>query len=255
MHFSVMDKFWWAAGFLPTAALVVVLLVRGRWRQFPVLTAWFAFLAIRTITLFVLYNAHWFHGYRQVYIACLWVDFALQLGVALEIARIVLRPTGTWVQDARARFAIAGVAGAIVAGLLAWWVSPPASTVTMVWRIRGNLFTSLVICELFVVMSLTANRLGLGWRNHVMAVGQGLTVWTSVMVVTTALQSLLGTQHLYADLDYVTYLAYFGATLWIVVQLWIPEPERQPISADLQDYILALHRRVEYDLRRLDAPR
>ena len=255
MHLSAAAKFWWAAGFLSTAALVAVLLVRRRWRQFPLLTAWFVFLAARTITLFLLYNAHWTHAYREIYLGGLWVDFGLQLGVAVEIARIVLRPTGTWVQDARARFVIAGVAGAVVAGLLAWWVSPPASTVSWVWRIRGNLFTSLVICELFVVMSLTANRLGLGWRNHVMAVGQGLTAWTSVMVVTTALQSLLGTQRLYADLDYVRDLAYLGATLWIAAQLWVPEPERQPISAELQEYILALHRRVEYDLRRLDAPR
>jgi hypothetical protein len=88
-----------------------------------------------------------------------------------------------------------------------------------------------------------------------MAVGQGLTAWTGVMVVTTALQSFLGRQRFYADLDYVRDLAYFSATIWIAVQLWIPEPERQPISADLQEYILALHRRVEYDLRRLDAPR
>ena len=219
------------------------------------LTLWFAFVAGRTIVLFLLYSAHWAHAYRQVYLACLWLDFGLQLGVAVEIARILLRPTGTWVQDAKTRFAIAGIAGALIAGLLAWWVSPPESTVTRVWMDRGNLFTSLVICELFVVMSLTANRLGLGWRNHVMAVGQGLTGWTSIMVVTTALQSLLGNQHFYADLDYVRDLAYFGAALWMAAQLWIPEPERQPISADLQEYILALHRRVEYDLRRLDAPR
>ncbi len=255
MHLSALDKFWWAAGFLSTAALVIVLLVRGRWREFPVLTVWFAFLTARTITLFVLYNAHWVHAYRELYLGGLWLDFALQLGVAVEIARIVLRPTGTWVLDARVRFAVAGIAGAVVAGLLAWWVSPPASTVTWIWRIRGNLFTSLVICELFVAMTLTANRLGLGWRNHVMAVGQGLTAWTGVMVVTTALQSFLGRQRFYADLDYVRDLAYFSATIWIAVQLWIPEPERQPISADLQEYILALHRRVEYDLRRLDAPR
>lgn len=87
-----------------------------------------------------------------------------------------------------------------------------------------------------------------------MAVGQGLTAWTSVMVVTTALQSFLGTGHLYADLDDIRGWAYLGATLWMAVQLWMPEPERQPIAPDLHEYILALHRRVEYDLQRLDAP-
>lgn len=254
MHVSAADKFLWAAGFLGTAALLAVLLIRGRWRQFPVLTVWFAFLTVRTITLFLLYNAHRAHAYKLEYLVALVIDFGLQLGVAVEIARIVLRPTGTWVQDARARFVVAGIAGAVVAGLLAWWVSPPALRVDLAWRIRANLFTSLVICELFVVMSLTANRLGLGWRNHVMAVGQGLTVWTSIMVVTTALQSFLGTRHLYADLDDIRGWAYCGATLWIAVQLWIEEPARQPIAPDLHEYILALHRRVEYDLQRLDAP-
>ena len=255
MHVSAAANFWWAACFVSTVAVFGVLVGRGRRREFPVLTMWLGFVALRTILLFLLHRAHWAHGYSEVYYTSLWLEFGLQLGVAVEMARILLRPTGTWVQDARARFAIAGVAGAVVAGLLAWWVSPPELTVARVWMDRGNLFTSLVICELFVAMSFTANRLGLGWRNHVMAVGQGLTAWTSIMVVTTALQSLLGNQRFYADLDYVRDFAYFGATLWIAMQLWISDPERQPISEALQDYILALHRRVEYDLRSLDAPR
>ncbi len=253
MHLSDLDKVLWAAGFFPTAALVAVLILRGRWRQFPVLTCWLAFQVARTVALFSLYLHGALHGYARVYLTGLWVDFALQLGVVIEIARIVLRPTGTWVHDAKAWFAAAGLAGAVAAALVAWWVSPPARTVLWAWRIRGNLFTSLVICELFVVMSLTANRLGLGWRNHVMAVGQGLTAWTSVMVVTTALQSFWGTQRLFSTLDHVREFAYTGATIWMIVQLWIPEPERQPIAPELQTYILALHRQVEYDLRRLDA--
>lgn len=253
MHLSGLDKFLWAAGFIPAVLLVVVLVVRGRWRQFPVLTAWMAFQVVRTVLLFWLYEHGAFHWYARVYLGGLWVDFALQLGVAIEIARIVLRPTGTWVHDAKAWFAAVGLAGAVTAALLAWWVSPPAPTAMLAWRIRGNLFTSLVICELFVAMSFTANRLGLGWRNHVMAVGQGLTAWTGVMVVTTALQSFFGTQRLFVTLDHVREFAYTAATLWMIVQLWIPEPQRQPIDPGLHSYILALHRQVEYDLQRLDA--
>ena len=128
MHLSVLDKFWWAAGFLSTVALLLVLLGRGRWRQFPLLTTWFAFMAARTVILFVLWDVHWFHAYRVAWYVGLWLDFGLQLGVAVEIARIVLRPTGTWVQDARARWGVAGVAGAVGAGRLAGLVAPPVST-------------------------------------------------------------------------------------------------------------------------------
>lgn len=252
MHFPGLDILSWAVGWFLDLALLFVLFRRGRWRQFPVLTCWIAFMSARTVLLFLFY----FHGatywYTLVYTRGIWVEFALQLGVVVEIASIVLRPTGTWVRDARGYFLAMGLAGVAMAALFAWWVSPPGQSVRRAWEIRGNLFTSLVICELFVVMSLTANRLGLGWRNHVMAVGQTLTAWSAIMVIKTAVESFFGTQSFYNQFERVRYLTYTGAFCWLLVQLWRQEPERQPISPDLQQYILALHRRVEYDLQRFD---
>jgi hypothetical protein len=253
MHFSLVDKLPWAVALLVDLALLFVLVSRNRWRQFPIFTTWFAFMVVRSLLLFVSYVDGSRYWYTRIYQIGFWIDFALQLGIAVEIARILLRPTGTWVQDARFRFAAGGFAGAATAAVLSWWVTPPTSTVRLLWQIRGNLFTSLVICELFVVMSLTANRLGLGWRSHVMAVGQGLTAWSTLMVIKTAIESFVGTGYLYTQLERARGVTYIAAVCWMTVQLWRQEPERQPISADLQEYILALHRRVEYDLRRLDA--
>lgn len=253
MHFSRVALTSWGISGSITMALLVVLLARGRWRQFPVLTIWMAFLASRTALLVLFYLLQSKYWYTQVWMFGLGIDFVLQLGVVLEIARIVLRPTGTWLQDARVQFAALGIAGVLVAGVFAWWVHPPSASVRRVWEIRSNLFTSLVICELFVVMSMTANRLGLGWRSHVMALGEGLTVWSGLMVLKTAAQSFLGTQTLYTQLEQIRSFTYIAAGCWLIVQLWRDEPERKPISADLHEYIIALHRRVEYDLRRLDA--
>lgn len=252
MHFTVLDKIDWAAASLANAALLLVMLGRGRWRTFPILTVWLAFMTTRSGVLFGAYESNSRYWYAHIYWVGLGLDFALQLGVVFEIARIVLRPTGTWVSDARGRFAAAAVAGAMAAALIVWWISPPARPAAYAWWIRGNLFTSLVICGLFVAMSLTANHLGLGWRNHVMAVGQGLTVWSGLMLAMAAVQSLLGTNHLFYALESARGFVYAAAICWMVVQLWIPEPERQSISPDLQQYILALHQRIEYDLRRLD---
>lgn len=262
MHFSLFEKADWIAATLAISAVLVVVFVRHRARQFPILTSWLVFLFLRSIALYLIYlysttpdhlRSGW-HWYMRTWVTGVWLDFFFQLGLVFEIAGIVLRPTGTWVRDARGHFAAVGVTGVVAAALLAWLVSPPAWSVPFAWQIRGNLFTSLVICELFVVMSLTANRLGLGWRNHVMAVGQGLTAWTGIMVITTSIQSWFGTRRFYDQIDLVRALAYTLAMVWIALQLWRDEPQRQPISADLQEYILALHRRVEYDLRRLDAP-
>ncbi len=254
MKFSLMDNLGWAAGFASTAALLAVMLGRGRWQQFPVLTAWLIFLELRTMTLFELYIHGAFAWYAHIYWWALIPDFGLQLGVAFEIARIVLRPTGTWVRDARTQFLMAGAAGVVVAAVVAWWVSPPAQTALRAWRIRGNLFTSLVICELCVAAGVTANRLGLGWRSHVMAVGQGLTAWSGIAVLDNALQSYLGQGAMFRLLDDLRGNSFTLAMLWIAIQLWLPEPERQPIASELRRYILAIHKRVEYDLRRIDAP-
>lgn len=253
MKFSGIERLIWALSFWSVVALLAVLVVRGRWRQFPVFASLLAFDTARSITLFLLYQHGSAAWYARVYWPLLWPDFVLQIGVVLELARIVLRPTGTWVRDARAQFAAAGLAGAAVALALAWWVSPPMHTALAALRVRGNLFTSLVICELFVVMSLTANRLGLGWRSHVMAVGQGLTAWSAITVATTALQSYWGASPMFRELDQIRAFAFVGATIWMMVQLWIPEPERQNLAPELKRYILALHERVNYDLRRLDA--
>jgi len=253
MKLSGIDKIVWALSFYGNIALLAVLLVRARWRPFPVFTCLVAFDVARTIALYLLYSSGSATWYAHVYWWALIPDFALQMGVVLEISRIVLRPTGTWVQDARLQFWAGAVVGMVVAAILAWWVSPPAHSALAAWRIRGNLFTSLVICEMFVAMALTANRLGLGWRNHVMAIGQGLTAWSGVMVMTTALQSYVGPGFFFRELDQIRAFAYISAIFWMMVRLWMAEPARQPLARELEDYILALHERVAYDLRRIDA--
>ena len=252
MHFSVLTLVVWAQGFACGVLALIELLVRGRYRRFPVFTSYFAFDIVRTIALYIAYRENAATLYRQAYYGMLVVDYALQIGIILEIARVVLRPTGTWVRDARAMFAGIGLSGAVVAAAISFWISPPVHSAWQLWPLRANLFTSLLTCELFVAMSFTASRLGLGWRNHVMALAQGWTFFNVVMVITTALQSYFGAAH-FLTLDHIRGFAYSVGILYIMVQLWTPEPQRRPIDPELRRYILALHERVEYDLRRIDA--
>lgn len=251
MKISNLDMDLWVASFVLQTGLLAILLWRGLWRNFPVFTVWIAFEVLLAVSLYEMYLHSAWHWYSRLYWISVWPDFALQLAVAIEIARVVLRPTGTWIRDARALFFTVGAAGAVAAAILSWWITPGHSGYGA-WELRGNLFTSLVICEIFAAMSMTANRLGLGWRNHVMALGQGLTGWSTVMVLTTALQSYFGHEY-YHDFSRIRIFSFLGAVMWIGVQLWRREPERQPLSEDFQKYIVALHRRVEYDLGRLDA--
>ena len=252
MNLSRVDGTLWAASFLGHAALLCVLILRGRARTFPIFTALIGFDTALAIGLYELYA----HGsnlwYARVYWSAVAVDFTLQVGVVLEMARIVLRPTGAWVRDARKQFVLGALIGLAIAAVLAWGVSPPGLQAKAAWEVRASLFTSLVTCELVLVMALASARLGLGWRSHVMALGQGLAVWSIVAVAVDAVQSYVGAAQQFATLDHVRILVYCAAQLYWTVQMWIPEPVRRPISPELRNYILALHRKVTYDLDNVD---
>lgn len=255
MNLSPLDFALWVANFLGEAVLFSILIYRGRWREFPVFTVLIGFEAAVPAVQYLIF----LRGYRVWYTRIYWtyalLDFALQLGVVWEIARIVMRPTGTWFRDARKQFLLGGAAGILMAAALPWLVSPPAATLLHRLEVRGNLFTALVICELIAVVTRTSKSLGLGWRNHVMALGNGWTVWAVVCILVDGLHSYFGAEIYFRQLEHVLMFAYLGVLIYWMVQFWLEEPARQPISPELNAYIQALHRRVKNNLDILDAPR
>jgi hypothetical protein len=244
-----------AATSLGSAALFLILVFRRRWRDFPIFTAYMGFDAFFNLVGYAVFHYGSGHLYRGVYYSGVLIEFILQLGVIWEIARIVMRPTGTWVQDAKKTFILWGTVGILLAAALPWLVTPPAASLLKALEVRGNLFTSLVICELIAVLTRTSKSLGLGWRNHVMALGNGWTIWAVVAILTDGLHSYFGAVRYFGDLEHVRMFAYLAALGYWMIQFWLEEPARQPISPELSNYIQALHRRIKIDLDTLEAQR
>jgi len=63
MGLTILDNALWVAGFVGHVALLAVLLVRSRWRNFPVFTSLIAYQAAVTVTLFLVSR----YGSRQAY--------------------------------------------------------------------------------------------------------------------------------------------------------------------------------------------
>src|ERR1035437_4462792 len=255
MDLSALDFALWMANFLGNAALFAIQIYRRRSREFPVSTALNGFQAAMSLVIYLIYQ----HGYSGWYFRIYWtyalLYFALQLGVIWEIARIVMRPTGSWVRDAKKQFILWGAAGILLAAALPWLVTPPATSLLDRLDVRVSLFASLVICELIAVVTRTSRSLGLGWRNHVMALGNGWTAWAVVAILVEGLHSYFGAQRYYSELDHMKMLAYMSALGYWMVQFWLEEPARQPISPELRAYIQALHQRIKNDLDTLEAQR
>jgi len=237
MALSALARLLWAASFSGCVALLFVLLYRQRWKEIPVFTTFIAYEVAANIALFLAFRTGSRHLYAAIYWPAAFLDFCLQLAVVVEMARIVLRPTGTWVLDAKQQFVFWGSAGAAVAAVLSWAVSPPTATALERWEMRGNLFTSLVTCELITVITITSNKLRIAWRSHVMALGRGLTAWSVVAVAVNVLHSYFGKVRAFLPLEHVCMLVCVGTLGYWVVRLWQEEPMWQPIPDMRADFV------------------
>ena len=245
MQLSLLAQALWAMGFCELVALLLVLVLRQRWRSFPFFMAYIAFQVIETA---LLYSVHHFgneDAYFWTYWTTVFVDLLLQLSVVFELTRSVLKPTGTWVRDARRMFVLMGIAGTVIAAGAAFAVNPTIPDSWGNWIEKANLFAAMLNAELFVAMALASTRLGLVWRHHVMGIATGWGLWAFVGLFVEATYSYLGPNWHGVVLDDVRILAYQVATIYWAINLWLPEPEKRTLSNEMQAYLSGLQQHLK----------
>lgn len=255
MTLSTWDNALWAAGFIGHVALVFVLVFRKRAWEFPVFTGFVAWEALTTIMLFLVSQ----YGTKHTYFLTYWItgfaDYIVQLAVIYEVARDVLRPTGTWVRDARKAFLTWGGAGLIASALLALQIGSPQAKGFDLWDVRITVFTSLLTCELFIAMSAAANSLGLQQRSYVFVIGQGFFAWTFCSLLEEFGHAIFGWERQFVAFTHIRQIVYVAVLVYWIVAFWLPEKARTPLSPEMNAYLVALHQRVQYDLKSVGGSR
>ncbi len=254
MKFSTLDNALWAASLIGHVALVLILVWRRKLREFPVFSAFIAFSALRTILLFFVYRFGTNHQYFLAYWITGGANYLFQVGLIVEIARNVLRPTGRWVLEARKSFLIWAAVGLGIAAIMAYELGPSQSKGLELWDTRITVFTALMTSGLFLAMMTAANRLGLRWRSQVYAVGQGLFLWSSIALLGDVAHTALGWNREFVVLDHVRMFAYLAVVVFWGITFWFPEKERAELSPEIRAYLVAAAARLEYD-RSADYPR
>jgi hypothetical protein len=255
MNVTAIENLIWASSFASNLILLLVLIIKGRWRKFPFFTTWIGFQVLLTITLFALYRLGENALYSKVYWSTGVIDFLLQLCIVVEMSRIILRPAGVWIYSTRKRFTLLAVSGTLVALVATFILHPEAHTSLEVWEMRADLFTSLMFVEVFLAMMGTANKLGLRWSLHVAKLGQGLLVWATVGVLVDALHTLLGRYRWFGALEDVRGIVWIVAAVYWIAGFWKPERESGPSSKNAGKYLVDLHEQVQYDLARTQGSR
>ena len=249
MVVAALDKAFIYTGPLLDACLCTVMLAKGRWSSYPALFAFAALDLMSSIALYAMDPSGVSRMYARWYFCFDVACFVLQLCILYEIAKNVLRPAGAWSRAAWKPLVIASCIGAAAALLAAWLVQPSGIRGPAAMELRAEVLTGLLTCELVIAMMLSAKEVGLPWRSHVMAVGQGLMMYQLVTVMLLGIAASIGPRSpYYPSIYYVRSVAYLVTLVYWTASLWLTEPARRPISPALQKYVLALHERVQYDL-------
>ena len=231
------------------ALLLSVLLARKRLGTFPCLSLFIAVDLLSGLVLFYVDSAAHSRVYANIYLIFDVLSFLVQLLMLFEIARNVLRISGGWKRAAVRLFIFISAGGALVAYLATFLIEPAGLTTGQSLQLRAEMFTGLMTCETVIAMMWSAKEMGLPWRSHVMAIGQGLMFWVLIAVTAVAAGAYLGPHNpYYTALYYLRGIAYLVTVAYWTVSLWRKEPERLPISPALRKYVVALHERVQYDL-------
>jgi hypothetical protein len=230
VHLTVLDKVLWVAGFVGHVTLFVVLVIRGRVRLFPVFTCLIAYEALLSVALFSVSRYTNPHAYRTVYWILAPVDYSFQIALILEIARNVVRPIGTLASNARLTFLRWAIAGVTLAAGLSIRVAPPELSGLNLWAARATIFTSLLTCVTFLAMIAWTNRLGMPWAGHVMALGQGLTVWALVALSANVVNYASRWRKHRAAVDHAGMITYLAVLAFWSVAFWKPDRRWGAIS-------------------------
>ncbi len=247
MNLSALDNALWAASLIGHVALVLVLMLRGKLREFPVFFTFIAFSALKTIALFLVFRLGTHHQYFLAYWTTAGANYLFQIGIIGEIARNVLRPTGRWVWEARRSFWIRALLGLVVAAVVAFEMGPEQSKGLDLWDTRVTIFTDLMTCGLFVAMLTAANELGLRWRSQVFALGQGLFIWAAIALFSNIAHVAFGWNQEFIVLDHIQMFAYLGVVVFWGITFWLPERKRDELSPEISAYLVAAAARLEYD--------
>src|SRR5882724_916920 len=115
-------------------------------------------------TLIILYPIH---VARPVAFVLLPLQYLLELGILLEIAWNVLRPVHASLPRGSVRLFVAGVALALLGGvLLAWHFDNTGNKIQDI-KVPLDLMVGMLRMLIFVATVAFAQLLGIGWKNKV----------------------------------------------------------------------------------------
>lgn len=256
MHLTGLDLLLWVAGLAGHLILLSILLVRLRFQEFPIFTAFITANIGRTIALALVMH----YGSKRTYFDTFWslgiLDAALQLAVVYEMYSLTFRPFGRWARDLRPTlfWLVSGSIG--IAAALTWIATPPVLHWMQAVVIKGSFFSSAWMSELFVGMVALSVKAGLPSKSHVARISQGLGVYSVIDVLVETAHSYFGVGRdlqVYGALSHARMVAYLFCVAYWAVMLWQNAPSGRRLPESMRGQLIHLGMLVDSELRTVRA--
>jgi hypothetical protein len=182
----------------------------------------------------------------------------LELCVVYEISTRIFRPSGSWANDVRGSFMwLVSLSIAIAAGLT-WLANPHTRFWMQELIIRGNLFSAVLMSELFVAMIALSVSVGLPWKAHVAKISQGLGIYSVIDFLIETGHSYFGVSQetrAYHQLSQMRMAVFIACVAYWIVTLWRDAPPPRELSDRMYRELSALQVLVGSQLQSLRSRR
>lgn len=254
MHFTPIQLFFWAGGLTLHILLATTLWARHRAHSFPCFTALIWTNISAGLTLYAVGTWGTARSYLVAYFFFAIIDVLLLLAVTWELAAHIFRPAGTWAPEIRGGFIVLVALSFAIALALAAMPVPPERHVLKAILDRCNVFSSALLCELFVLIMVVSVIAHLPWKTHVAAIAKSLGVYSFITLIVAAGHTVTGMNQNSAVSECLTYfrmVSYLVLVVYWTVALWQDAPATEPLTNELRQQLFTLQNRLEYDLRKL----
>jgi hypothetical protein len=254
MQLTDVDLLFWAMSFLGHLTLLSVLLVRRRFRSFPVFSSLVLFNIARTIVLFLIRSHHARTAYFYTFWSAAVIDAGLQFGIIYELSSKVFRPMGEWARDIKGKLLVWIFISATFTSLLTM-ISKPASRFWVQRLIlKGSFFSAAMMSELFVVMVSISVIAGLNWSNHAAKIANGFALYSFTTLVLETVNTCLGlggNGRLYNDLSRLRIAVYLCCLVYWILSLWRNAPAAEKMPDNVRQQVSALTQALKYKVKTL----
>jgi hypothetical protein len=219
-------------GGLAEFVLLGVLIVRRRYKSFPVFTAYITFNVLSDIVLGVLAAQSPKATASWAALGFLAPQYLLELGVLLEIAWHVIRPVQPSLPSkALKTFALLIVLALVSGLLLAWHVDVRA--VGIYQKVKFPLDLTVGLLRMLL--------LGINWKDRVLQLATGLSFYSAIDLVASLIQSHSGQAEMASHLKGAAYLLELGFFIWAFTTKGV---ERREFTPQMEEFLVTISGRA-----------